>query len=77
MRVKLTTDQVNFLNIFLMFLSAAAAFAYPFELFLLVYAVLGPLHYLTEISWLHDKQYYTRRKYDYLFGYIFQSPILH
>ena len=67
MRVKLTTDQVNFLNIFLMFLSAAAAFAYPFELFLLVYAVLGPLHYLTEISWLHDKQYYTRRKHDYLF----------
>src|SRR5579859_1240947 len=50
-----------------MFVSAIAAFAYPFELFLLVYAVLGPLHYLTEISWLHDRGYYTQRKYDYLF----------
>jgi hypothetical protein len=28
---------------------------------------LGPLHYLTEISWLHDRSYYTKRKYDYIF----------
>src|SRR5258708_27964771 len=46
--------------------SAVLAFAYPFELFLLVYAFLGPLHYLTEISWLHDRNYYTQGKYDWL-----------
>jgi hypothetical protein len=64
---KLNTDQINYLNIGLMLLSAGMAFAYPFELFLFVYAVLGPLHYLTEISWLHDKNYYTKGKYDYAF----------
>ncbi|HEU6447928.1 MAG TPA: hypothetical protein VFV23_05780 [Verrucomicrobiae bacterium] len=30
------------------------------------YAILGPLHYLTEISWLNDRRYYTRGKHDYL-----------
>ena len=62
----LSTDQLNYLNIGLMLVSAAAAFARPFELFLAVYAILGPLHYLTEISWLHDRHYYTRGKNDYL-----------
>ncbi len=38
----------------------------PFELFLFSYAVLGPLHYLTEVSWLHNKQYYTKKKYDFV-----------
>ncbi len=62
----LSTDQLNYLNIGLMLLAAAAAFARPFEVFLAAYAFLGPLHYLTEISWLHDRNYYTRGKKDYL-----------
>ena len=62
----LSTDQLNYLNIGLMVLAAAAAFARPFEVFLAAYAILGPLHYLTEISWLHDRNYYTRGKRDYL-----------
>lgn len=66
MRVKLSVDQVNYLNIALMLLSVAIALLRPFELFLAVYAFLGPLHYLTEISWLHDKGYFTRRRRDYL-----------
>ena len=49
-----------------MALSAVLAYAYPFQLFLFVYAFLGPLHYLTEISWLHDRGYYTQRKRDAL-----------
>ncbi len=65
MSLKLNPDQVNYLNMGLMALSAALAYARPFELFLFVYAVLGPLHYLTEISWLHDRNYYTRGRYDY------------
>jgi len=61
------TARLDAVNIGLMLLSCAIAIVIPFELFLFSYAVLGPLHYLTEISWLHDKQYYSKRKYD---GYI-------
>jgi hypothetical protein len=50
--------QVNLLNIGLMLASLGAALIIPFELFLFSYAVLGPLHYLTEISWLHDRSYF-------------------
>lgn len=62
----MTTSQVNYLNIALMLVSAVAAFIIPFELFLFSYAVLGPLHYLTEISWLHKRQYFSPKKRDYL-----------
>lgn len=62
----LSADQVNYLNVGLMFLATVGAFLKPFELFLFAYAVLGPLHYLTEISWLHDRKYFTRGRYDYL-----------
>jgi hypothetical protein len=53
-------DTVNYLNIGLMLLSCLAAYVFPFELFLFSYAVLGPLHYLTEISWLHDRKYFVK-----------------
>lgn len=59
-------DQINYLNIGLMLLSLVAAFILPFEVFLLSYAILGPLHYLTEISWLHDRQYFAPRKLDWI-----------
>ncbi len=59
MQMKLTAlARLNLLNAGLMVLSSAAAFALPFQLFLFSYAVLGPLHYLTEISWLHDRGYF-------------------
>jgi hypothetical protein len=61
-----TLDRVNYLNIGLMLVSLVAAFILPFEVFLLSYAILGPLHYLTEISWLHDRQYFTPRKLDWV-----------
>lgn len=63
----LNNDQINYANIGLMLLSALLAFVLPFELFLFSYAVLGPLHYLTEIGWLHKKNYYTKGKYDFIF----------
>jgi len=65
--MKLNLNQINYLNVALMLLSAAFAFAYPFETFLFVYTILGPLHYLTEISWLHERNYYTKGRYDFLF----------
>ena len=58
----LTATHVNYLNIALMVISCVLAFRFPFELFLVSYAVLGPLHYLTEISWLHDRKYFTEGK---------------
>lgn len=60
------TDKIDVLNIGLMIVSCVVAMIVPFELFLLVYAFLGPLHYLTEISWLHDRNYFTKGKYDAL-----------
>jgi hypothetical protein len=40
------------------------AIRWPFEVLLLAYAVLGPLHYMTEISWLHDRNYFLPRRRD-------------
>jgi hypothetical protein len=59
-------EKINYANIGLMIISCIAAFVLPFELFLFAYAIMGPLHYLTEISWLHDRQYYTKGKYDFV-----------
>ena len=62
----LKEDRINYLNIGLMLITAILAYYFPFETFLLAYAYLGPLHYLTEISWLHDRQYFAKGKWDYL-----------
>jgi hypothetical protein len=57
---------IDYDNIGLMILSCIIAFFIPFELFLFSYAILGPLHYLTEIGWLHQRQYFAKGKYDFL-----------
>jgi len=62
----MTTKQIDLLNIGLMLVALSAAFAVPFELFLFSYAILGPLHYLTEITWLHKRDYFTTSKFDFV-----------
>lgn len=52
------------LNIALLAVSMLLAIRWPFEILLLAYAVLGPLHYMTEISWLHDRNYFLARRRD-------------
>ena len=42
----------------LMFAALGITYLVPFELLLLSYVVLGPAHYVTEISWLHDRKYF-------------------
>jgi hypothetical protein len=42
----------------LLLASLALAYVLPFELLLLSYIILGPAHYFTEISWLHDRSYF-------------------
>ncbi len=62
----MSLSAVNLLNIGLMVVALAIAFLLPFELFLFSYAVLGPLHYLTQISWLHDRGYFAPARFDWV-----------
>lgn len=61
------SSTIHHLNTGLILLSCIVAFYIPFELFLFSYGILGPLHYLTEIGWLHKKNYFTKGKYDFIF----------
>lgn len=54
--------QADLLNIALLFVSLIFAYLLPFRIFLFGYAILGPLHYLTEINWLHEKNYFVKPK---------------
>jgi hypothetical protein len=62
----MTANQIDYANIGLMLVALVAGFLLPFEVFLFSYAFLGPLHYLTEISWLHDRQYFSPKKWDWV-----------
>jgi hypothetical protein len=53
--------RLDWVNIALMAVACAAAVLAPFHVFLFAYAILGPLHYLTEVSWLHDRNFFTSR----------------
>src|ERR1017187_10074061 len=61
----MNTKTIDITNIGLMIASCALAYIIPFELFLFSYAVLGPLHYLTEITWLQKRDCFTNGKKDY------------
>lgn len=55
-------NKLHLVNLALMVISLIIAIKLPFELFLFAYAVFGPLHYLTEINWLNDKQFFIKEK---------------
>lgn len=55
------SQAVERVNCALMVAACVAAFLAPFHLFLAAYAILGPLHYLTQISWMHDRHYFAPR----------------
>lgn len=57
---------IHHVNTGLIIFSCVIAYFLPFELFLFSYGILGPLHYLTEIGWLHKKNYFTKGKYDFI-----------
>ncbi|MFC6267784.1 hypothetical protein [Frigoriflavimonas asaccharolytica] len=50
-------------NIGIVLFSFSIAFLFPFELFLFSYAFLGPIHYLTEINWLHQKKFFAETNF--------------
>src|ERR1700685_4774731 len=49
---------IDAVHLGLMLAALAITYVVPFELLLLSYVVLGPAHYFTEISWLHDRKYF-------------------
>jgi len=53
--MKHATDAIH---LGLMLTALGLTYLVPFELLLLSYVVLGPAHYFTEISWLHDRKYF-------------------
>jgi hypothetical protein len=50
--------RIDAVHLGLMCVAVAIPYAVPFELLLFSYVLLGPAHYLTEISWLHDRNYF-------------------
>lgn len=56
----MNTKEIDILNVILILASLALAFSIPFHLFIFSYAFLGPLHYLTEINWLREKNYFIK-----------------
>ncbi len=57
------TKKIDILNTFLIVFSLIIAYLLPFQLFIVAYAILGPLHYFTEINWIRDKNYFSPSKY--------------
>ncbi len=53
---------IDVLNIAMMVVSLILATIIPIELLVISYAFLGPLHYLTEINWLEDKNFFVKGK---------------
>ena len=53
---------VDLLNIILIIGCLFFAFKVPFEMFFFMYAFLGPLHYLTEMNWLKEKNFFVQQK---------------
>lgn len=52
------STKIDYANIILIVFSLTLAYLIPFELVLYAYAILGPLHYMTEIDWLKRKHFY-------------------
>ncbi len=54
----MTATRTDLAHLALMLAALGLTYLVPFELLLLSYVVLGPAHYATEISWLHDRKYF-------------------
>ena len=57
----LSVKRINHINSALVIATFFLAYLFPFQLLFFSYAFLGPAHYLTQISWLHDRKYFTTR----------------
>lgn len=62
--------KVEWINIGLMILCAFGARFFPFELLVGSFLILGPAHYLTQISWMRDRNYFVASKQVGLWGWM-------
>lgn len=53
--------RIEFFNGLMLVFSFFLACILPFDVFLFSYAVLGPLHYLTELHWLKNKSFFVEK----------------
>ena len=60
----MTAHRIDKINIGLILLSFALAYSLPVQVFLFSYAVLGPLHYMTEIGWLDKRNFFANDRRD-------------
>ncbi len=58
----MSSQKIDIVNIGLIFIALILAVKLPFELFLFSYVILGPLHYLTELNWLKEKNYFVHER---------------
>ena len=72
----MNSKKIDILNIGLIILSLIIAVQLPFKLFLLSYAILGPLHYLTEIHWLNEQNFFVGSKKNWLLPFIVIALLL-
>ena len=61
---------IDLINIVLIALSLTIALIFPFELFLYSYAILGPLHYITELNWLKGKNYFVNIRKSWMIPFL-------
>jgi len=66
----MSISKIDYLNIGLIIISFIIAIYLPFRLFLLSYAIMGPLHYLTELNWLNKQQYFIKPSQKKVFVWI-------
>lgn len=74
--LKAKAYSLDSLNIGLILFAWLCAYGLPWQLIVLAYAVLGPAHYLTQLSWLYDRQFFTRQRYDYVYLVVLAVLIL-
>lgn len=60
-------NNLDNINSILIIIAFGLSIILPFELFLFAYAVLGPIHYLSEIAWLEKKNFFLPNKFYQLF----------
>jgi hypothetical protein len=58
----MTLRRINLIQIIMMTALWFVAYYYPIETFVTAFAVLGPAHYLTEISWLQQRNFFLHTK---------------
>jgi hypothetical protein len=67
-------NNIDNINSILIIIAFGLSIILPFELFLFAYAVLGPIHYLSEIAWLEKKNFFLPNKF-YQFFFIGLSTL--